>query len=281
MDPARTDRETGSSGGPAPAVTLHRVPCRDALSKCGIPGLDLGLNPYVGCAHDCAYCYASFMKRFTGHEDSWGTFVDVKEGLLEALGRQVRRLRAGTVMMSSVTDAWQPVEATEGLSRACLRLLASSPLNLSILTKSDLVLRDLDLLSAFHDLFAQPRVTVGFSIPTMSDEMAAWLEPGAPPPSRRLAALQALSEAGIRTWVFVAPVLPGLADSAADLKALAVEARRRGAAEVKVDPMNFYPAARHRVESLIALHRPSALPAWREAASRAVAWRQDVSSFEP
>ncbi len=262
-----------------PAITLRRVPCRDALSKCGIPGLDLGLNPYIGCAHDCAYCYASFMKRFTGHEDAWGTFVDVKEGLTEALGRQVRRLRAGTVMMSSVTDAWQPIEATERLSRACLRLLASSPLNVSILTKSDLVLQDLDLLTAFHDLFGEPRVKVGFSIPTMSDEMAAWLEPGAPPPSRRLAALQALSDAGIPTWVFVAPVLPGLADSPADLKALAAAARHRGAREVLVDPMNFYPAARHRMETLIALHRPSALPGWRQAASRAAAWRRDVAAI--
>lgn len=266
---------------PPGSVAVGRVRCRDALSKCGIPGLDLGLNPYVGCAHACAYCYASFMQRFTGHEEPWGAFVDVKEGLAEALGRQVRRLKAGTVMMSSVTDAWQPIEATEGSSRRCLRLLAASPLNVSILTKSDLILRDLDVLSAFCDLFGEPRLKVGFSIPTRSDEMASWLEPGAPPPSRRLDAIEALSDAGIPTWVFVAPLLPGLADSRADVSALAEEARRRGAREVQADPMNFYPAARHRMETLIAIHRPSALPAWRDAAGHAVDWRRHAMGIEP
>ncbi len=273
--------EPSPAPGDAARPVVRRVACRDALSRCGIPGLDYALNPYVGCAHACAYCYASFMKRFTGHEEPWGTFVDVKENLEAALARQLRRLRPGVVTMSSVTDAWQPLEAIERKSRACLRLLAESPMTLSILTKSDRVVRDLPLLLAFHDLFGEPRVKVGFSIATLSDEMASWLEPGAPPPSRRLAALRALSEAGIPTWVFIAPVLPGLADSPGDLEALAREARRCGAREVQADPMNFYPAARQAMEALIARHRPGVLPAWREAAARAGDWRRQVRNLEP
>jgi len=93
--------------------------------------------------------------------------------------------------------------------------------------------------------------------------------------------MEALSDAGIRTWVFLAPVLPGLADSPADLRALAAEARRRGASEVLVDPMNFYPAVRHRMDALIAEHRPSGLAAWRDAANRAESWRAAVSDFRP
>ena len=113
---------------------------------------------------------------------------------------------------------------------------------------------------------------------TLDDSLAAVLEPGAPPPSRRLAALAAVAEAGIPTWVFVSPVLPGLTDDPAGLGALVAEARRRGAGDVEYDPLNFYPGAVHALSGLMA-RIPSALPRWRTAMADPAAWKDRVAAI--
>ena len=254
------------------------VPCSSALNRCKIPGMDWCINPYVGCAHACVYCYASFMKRFTGHDEPWGTFVEAKENFAAVLARQVRRPRSGTVMIATVTDAWQPLEREAGITRACLEKLVDTGLAVSILTKSDLVLRDLDVLRAFGGLLQEDRVRVGFSIPVLSDDLAAFLEPGAPPPSRRLDALEHLSDAGISTWVFVAPILPGLGDSPTDLAHITKEARRRGARDIDFDPLNFYPAAVSRLTDTIRRYDPRALPAFLDACRGKDVWRSSINS---
>ncbi len=240
--------------------------------------MDWSLNPYVGCSHACAYCYASFMKRFTGHGEPWGEFVDAKENITKVLARQLRRKKSGRVMLASVTDAWQPIEKSRGLTRACLELLASSDLSVSALTKSDLVVRDADILKAFGGLLRERRLTLGFSLTTASDELASIIEPGASPPSARLDALEHLASEGVETWVFMAPVLPALTDSPRDLLSLAKEARRRGAQEVRLDPLNFYPAAVKQVSKVIARHRPEAGETWRSVLKRPDEWRKRVSA---
>jgi DNA repair photolyase len=253
-------------------MPVPAFPCRSALNRSGIPGVDWAVNPYVGCTHACVYCYASFMRRFTGHAEAWGTYVEAKSNVAEVLARQVRRAR-GHVLLASVTDGWQPAEAECGRSRACLEVLAESGLEVGVLTKSDRVLGDLDVLTRFRDVLGRWRVSVGFSIATMDDELAAWVEPGAPPPSRRLAALEALSRAGVPTWVFVAPVLPGLTDAPETLAALVAEARRRGAERVDVDPFTFYPAAVSGLRAVIEAHRPDARRVFEAACRRSEAWR--------
>lgn len=235
--------------------------------------MDWSLNPYTGCSHACAYCYASFMKRFTGHKEDWGTFVDAKTNVADVLERQVRRKSGGTVMLASVTDAWQPLERKRRLTRRCLEVLAGSGLSLAAITKSDLVVRDIDLLTRFGDLLGKGEVSVAVTLTTLSGEIASFLEPGAASPSRRLEAIERLSEAGIRTWVFVAPLIPGLTDSEEDFASLVRQARLRGASEVEADPLNFYPAAVRQLGRLIARRRPGALPAWREALARPDDWR--------
>jgi DNA repair photolyase len=253
--------------------SIPEVACKSALTRCGIPGVDFAVNPYVGCTHACVYCYASFMKRFTGHVEPWGTYVEAKSNVAEVLARQVRRPRAGKVMLTSVTDGWQPAEATHRLSRACLEALVGSGLSVGVLTKSDLVLRDLDVLAAFRDVVGAWRVSVGFSVTTLDDGLARWLEPGAPPPSARLAALEQLSRAGVPTWVFVAPVLPGLTDAPEALAALIGGARRRGAGEVLVDPFTFYPAAVTGLRAVIEERAPSARRVFEAACARPRDWR--------
>ncbi|MEN8261948.1 MAG: radical SAM protein [Nitrospirota bacterium] len=181
---------------------IHEINARTILSKSGIPGMDYCINPYVGCAHACRYCYATFMKRFTGHTEPWGSFVDVKVDAPEILRRQLKRAKRGNVMLSSVTDPYQPVEAKYGLTRKCLEVLALYHFRVDILTKSPLVLRDMDIISKLKD------ATVGLTVTTDSDKVRKKFEPEAPSMSDRFETLKKLHEAGINTYVFIGPVLP-------------------------------------------------------------------------
>ncbi len=183
-------------------LICNEISMKSALSKSGIPGMKYCVNPYVGCAHACRYCYATFMKRFTGHLEPWGTFVDVKTNVSEILRRQLRRSERGTVMLSSVTDPYQPVEAKYQLTRKCLEALAQFQFPVNILTKSPLVTRDIDIISTMKD------ASVGLTITTENEDMRKLFEPGAPSIASRVEALKKLHKAGIRTYVFIGPLLP-------------------------------------------------------------------------
>ena len=139
--------------------------CKTALSKSGL-SYDYTVNPYTGCLHGCVYCYANFMRRFSGHlKDRWGSFVDVKVNLLDVLAKELPRRPGGSVWLSSVCDPYQQVEAKYALTRGAIELLSKYPkFTISILTKNALVLRDVDLLTKMRN-----RVDVGFTITTFSD----------------------------------------------------------------------------------------------------------------
>jgi len=233
--------------------------CRTALNKSSIPGMDYCLNPYTGCLFGCAYCYASFMKRFCGINDRWGSFVQIKVNFADCLAKQLRKTRPGKVMLSSVTDPYQPVEKKHQLTRASLELLAESEMSVSILTKSDLVLRDLLVLKQL------PRVEVGLTITTVDHEAAHFLEPGAPAPERRFTALAKLAEAGIYTWIFIAPVVPGIGDTEDNLDSILKKAAQSGVREVNYDPLNFYPTAVSNLNTLFLKCWPKLLPGFRGA----------------
>lgn len=207
-------------------IKVTKISVKAALSKTGIPGARYCLNPYVGCAHGCVYCYATFMKKYTGHTEPWGSFVDIKENAAEALRRQLGRAERGRVMLSSVTDPYQPVEAREGLTRRCLEALLERQFPVEVLTKSPLVLRDLDLIKEFRDM------TIGLTITTDDEEIRKAFEPHAPPIAARLEALRVLHEAGVETYVFVGPLLP------MDPVALA-EKIHPYAGSVLIDRMNY------------------------------------------
>jgi DNA repair photolyase len=179
--------------------------CKTALSKTGVPSYDYTVNPYTGCGHSCVYCYANFMRRFSGHiRDPWGSFVDVKVNLLDVLDKELKRRPGGTIWLSSVCDPYQPLESKYRLSRGVLDLVSTnSKFSLSVLTKSSLVLRDLDLIERMKD-----RVEVGFTITTFNQNAQPTFEPYASRVTDRIKALGRLSEAGIDTWVFIAPILP-------------------------------------------------------------------------
>ncbi|MEM2022013.1 MAG: radical SAM protein, partial [Zestosphaera sp.] len=178
-----------------------------ALSRSSLPDLDYALNPYVGCYHKCRYCYARSYCRYEEPRTRWGDVIYVKGNVVNLLRGEVRRLRAGAVGVSTVTDPYQPIDALTGITRKCIDLLLKSGFRVVIQTKSPLVLRDLDLLKLRPDL-----VEVGFTITSLDDHLVKGVEVRAPPPSARVNALRRVAEVGVRTWVFLGPIIPGLND---------------------------------------------------------------------
>ena len=164
------------------------------------------INPYTGCQHSCSYCYARFMKRFTGHPEPWGQFVDVKVNAPDLLEQQVAKKKKGRVWISGVCDPYQPLEAKYELTRRCLEILARNDWPVSVQTRSPLVLRDINILRKGRDF------EVGLSITTADDGIRTLFEPSAPPIEERIGALDELHRAGIRTYVMIAPMLPGAED---------------------------------------------------------------------
>ncbi len=186
------------------------------------------INAYTGCQHSCSYCYARFMKRFTGHKEPWGQFVDVKINAAELLRREIVRKTRDTVWVSGVCDPYQPLEGKYRLTRQCLEILAEHDWPVVVQTRSALVLRDLDILKQGRHF------EVGFSITTADDGIRRLFEPNAPPIPARLRALEELHAAGIRTYVMIAPMLPG-SEHLAEKLAGKVDC-------VRLDRMNYHDA---------------------------------------
>ena len=181
---------------------VREIKAKSVLTKSGIPGIDYCINPYVGCFHGCRYCYATFMKRFTGHQEPWGSFVDVKVNAPAILPKQLARARRCNVLISSVTDGYQPIESKYKLTRQCLEVLLEYQFPVDILTKSPLVLRDMDIMEKFKE------IEVGLTITTDNENTRKVFEPHAPPVSERMKALKTLHDHGIKTYAFIGPVLP-------------------------------------------------------------------------
>jgi len=184
---------------PERAVKLQVIQPQSVLNRSGMGGFTL--NPYGGCPVGCAYCYVPHMKHKQLEERTWGTYVDVKEGVPELLDKQLRGLRQPTrVFMSSATDPYQPVEERYQISRRILEVFARHPQHsLFILTKQTLVERDTDLIASL------PRAAVGMSISVIDDRLAQIIEPWAAPTSHRLATIRRLSARGIPTYLLWAP----------------------------------------------------------------------------
>jgi DNA repair photolyase len=209
-------------------MVVKEVTAKSILSKSQVN--DYALNAYVGCQHACVYCYAKFMKRFTGHKEPWGEFVDVKVNAPELLAREVLKKKKGGVWISGVCDAYQPLERRYGLTRRCVEILVDNGWPVTVQTKSPLVLRDIDILKRAEN------AEVGFSIATADEKVRKMFEPHSPTIHRRVEALRELHDAGIRTFVMIAPLLPG-AEGLVDMLADKVDS-------VLIDRMNYRHADR-------------------------------------
>ncbi len=182
---------------------VKEVTINSIVIKSKLPGTDFVVNPYVGCLHGCIYCYATFMKRFTNHTEKWGTFVDVKINAAERIGN-VDRLKGKKILFSSVTDAYNAPEAKYKITRQILEKLSeiNPQPKIEILTKSRLVIRDIDIIKRFED------ATLGVSMSTLNEKYSKMLEPMASLPRLRLDTLKRCKEAGLKTYIFLSPIFP-------------------------------------------------------------------------
>jgi len=236
---------------------ITTVSAKSALGLSALPGLDYCLNPYVGCSHGCIYCYARSYSLRRGRKERWGSFVDIKRDLPGVLRKELLRKKKGVVGLSTITDAYQPVEADTRLTRECLEELLQSGFTVSIQTKSAIVLRDLDLLARHPG-----QVEVGFTITTMDPSISAKIEPGASSPTDRAGALRKLSDNGIATWLFMGPILPAITEDGLDevldlAESVAVE-------RILIDRLNIRPGVWRSVSEFIAQQHPELADLYRE-----------------
>ena len=182
-------------------MKLNTIKVKNYLVKSNIKGIDYTINPYVGCPHACKYCYASYMKRFTHHDNElWGTFIDIK---LCNTPISIKKLQGKTIFMSSVTDCYNPFEAKYCISQSILKQLLNIDCNIIIVTKSSLILRDLELLKQLKSL------KVALSINTVEEKFKDDMD-NASSVKERLNTLQILSNNGIYTILFMSPIFPGI-----------------------------------------------------------------------
>lgn len=225
-------------------MEVSLVECKSAISPSRLPGLDWALNPYRGCAHRCRYCYAQDVTRFR-LDRPWGDVIEVRVNITSRLKRSLSKSREGVYGVGTVTDPYQPLEGQYELTRGCLSVLKRYGADVSVLTKSDLVTRDLDLLEGWEG------AEVGVSVCTIDESVASVIEPGAPSPGRRLSALSRLSEAGVNTYLMLAPLIPGLCDSEPDLIKLLEAAREAHVRRILWDVFNPRPVALSRLRTAL------------------------------
>jgi DNA repair photolyase len=237
-------------------VKIGETTCRGIMNKSGIEGVDYAINPYIGCGHGCVYCYARFMTRWYHQGESWGSFVDVKKNAAECLRREAPRKPVGTVLFSSVTDPYQPVERKFKATRSLLEILKDHSFPVEILTKSSLVQRDLDVISEIDE------VEIGLTVTFWNDETRRVFEPGASPTQERIETLEWFSDAGIPTYAFLGPLIPYLSEEDMDmlLNSLADKVNR-----VLVDRLNIKAGNWGRIRETLERHYPDQLSAIQEA----------------
>ncbi len=179
-------------------MIINELNTNDYLTKSNLPASDYVINPYIGCTHGCKYCYASFMKRFTGHKEKWGEFIDIKKCDKPI---NLKKISLKNVFLSSVTDCYNEYEKDYCITRNILKQLIHSDCNLSISTKSKLILRDIDLLKQINNL------VVCMSINTLDEKFRSDMD-NASTIKERMDTLKELHHNGIYTVLFMSPIFP-------------------------------------------------------------------------
>ena len=222
-------------------MKIREVLCKTALSPSRLPGLTYSLNPYRGCQHNCAYCYVPNVLRIK--RESWGDFVDVKINIPLVLSKELKKKKPGVVGLSTVTDAYQPVEKKYKLTRYCLEQLLKYDFPVSVQTKSSLVIRDIEVLSRFSD------AEVIFSIATLNDTQRRLLEPHSSSIEQRMHAIKRCIKAGIKTSVFFGPIYPTiLIDEIPSIIDTFIEC---GVSKIWIDSLNLKPGIWENVKQRI------------------------------
>ena len=239
-------------------------PCSTALNRVKGMGFRWSLNPYMGCAHRCAFCYVRGFERRADRpsDDRYGTNIRVKTNVVEVLRRELARRgwRRETVAVGAATDPYQPAEGRYRLTRGCIEALGSARTPLDLITRGPLIVRDTDVLSVAA---RRAEVRVSISIATLDESLSSRLEPGVAPPRQRLRAIRTLTDAGIAAGVALAPVLPGLTDAPAELAAVLRAARDAGATHAWSNVLNLRPGTREHFLAVLEREWPAELERYR------------------
>ena len=227
-------------------------PCKVALNRVEGMSFRWSLNPYMGCEHQCTFCYvrAFELRADRPWDGRYGQSIRVKVNVAEVLGRELARpsWRRELVAIGAATDPYQPAEGRYRLTRRCLQVLAMARNPLSLITRGPLVVRDIDVL---QEAARRASVDVNISIATLDETVWRRTEPGTASPRQRLRALRMLVDAGIKAGVGVAPVLPGISDRPEQLAAVVRAARDAGATHLWCSVLHLRPGTReHFLESL-------------------------------
>ena len=244
-------------------------PCRNALNR--VRGMPFAwtLNPYMGCAHRCTFCYVRAFEARADRpwDDRYGASIRVKTNVAEVLRRELARRswQREPVAIGAATDPYQPAEGRYRLTRACIEALADAASPFSIITRGPLVVRDVDVLT---ETARRAEVSVTFSVPTLDPEIWRRTEPGTAPPRQRLRALAQLVEAGIDARVGMAPILPGLSDRPQLLAEVVREARAAGATGIWANLLYLRPGTREHFLAALERDWPELLPEYERRYSR-------------
>ena len=245
------------------SVSYYREePCKSALNRVkGMQFFGWSLNPYMGCVHRCTFCYVRAFERRADRpwDDRYGRSIRVKVNIPEVLREELRRRswKRELVAIGAATDPYQPAEGSYRLTRQCLEALASAHNPLSIISRSPLVIRDIDVL---QQASSRADVHVSLSIPTLDDRVWRTTEPGTPPPRQRFRAIRMLTDAGISASVAVAPILPGLSDDPAMLESVVKAAREAGAVSLWAKVAHLQPGTKEHFLEALARDWPEQLP---------------------
>jgi DNA repair photolyase len=251
----------------SPRPEYVETTCKSAINRVqGMPYLKWSLNPYGGCVHKCRFCFAVQYRVVAdqGTQQDFGTRLFIKTNLVHVLGQELRRpsLQGERITLGTATDPYQPVEGRYQLTRGSLALLRDHGNPVSLLTKSPMIVRDVDVLA---EIARQTSAEVFFSITTVDLDLWRTVEPGTANPFHRLRAMRTLREAGIPAGVMMAPVLPGLTDSVASIAAVAAAARDHNAAYFSATALRLAPHVKEFYLGFVGDEYPELLPRYKRA----------------
>jgi len=261
-------------------LSIRKTPAKTILVRSGLPGTDWVINPYNGCPFACMYCYAAQIARWKHPDDVWGSYVDVKTNAPELLSKELTQLQKksgkknfGSIFFSSVTDPYNGVEVQYQLTRKCLAVLSDFGYEgeISILTKSLLVTRDIDILKKLEN------VSVGLTVTSTDDSVSRFLEVSAPPVASRINALAMLRKEGVSTYAFIGPMLPYVVEKKEELETLIDTLKNAGVREIWFEHINLNPAIKDRLFSYLRKTKPSLIPLFEK--TRLPSYQKSLDDF--
>ena len=251
-------------------LKINEIKAKSILTKSGLPASDWVINCYNGCLFGCIYCYAAQIARWKHPSEVWGSYLDVKINAPELLKIELEKLSKrrpssrynfGSIFFSSVTDPYVGMEAKYKLTRKCLQILVDFGYQgpVSILTKSPLVTRDVDIFKKLKN------IEIGMTITGLEDKVSRFLETKAPPVTSRIKALKELSENGINTYAFVGPIVPYFIHNEEKIKEIIDELEKIGVKKIWFEHLNLSPKIKFRLFEYLQKESPKLIPEFEKA----------------